>query len=163
MFHIIQFPTGGSITLLQERLLLKIFSVSLHLLVWASFYNGSVISTHSAPSQNHSRQRLQQNYHTAEDEAQMEPKQVWITADLTLLCRSRAVCCSHIGLVQHVKATGEARSRQPGCNTSHDPFLLCFKVYKTNCATTECFSSAEIPMKSGELNKWEVLSYIFLG
>lgn len=162
MFHIFQFPTGGSITLLQEHLLFKILSVSLHLLVQASFYNRSVISTHSAPSENHSRQRLRQNHRTAEDEAQTGPRQVWVTADLTLLCRSRPGGCSCLLLAQHVKGTGEARSTQPGCNTSHDPFLLYFKVRKTNCPSTECLSSAEIPRKSGELNKWEGLSYNFL-
>jgi len=39
---------------------------------------------------------------------------------------------------------------------------LYFKVHKTNCATTEHLSTAEIPVKLGGLDKWEVLFHIFL-
>lgn len=60
-------------------------------------------------------------------------------------------------LAQFVKETGEARSTQTGRNSSHDPFLLYFRVQKTNRDTTEHLSTAEIPVKLGGLDTREVL------
>lgn len=61
-------------------------------------------------------------------------------------------------LAQHITQTGEARCSQVGCNTSHDPLPLHFKVHKTECVPLSISVLHRHLWKPGQ---WEILLYIF--